>query len=109
LGTGQAFISRSPKAVAGGLQFTRVSAGQFGTCGEARSKQAYCWGSFAQALRPVPVAGGHSFAQLSLGGGHACAKTTAAEGFCWGSNYTGELGNGTTVGSTTPTRIAGAS
>lgn len=53
-----------------------------------------------------------SVVELALGSEHACARKTDGTVWCWGQNYAGELGNGTTVQSTTipvqATGIAGA-
>lgn len=103
LGDGQAYISFTPRAVAGGLSFARVTAGVAHSCGETRTKQAYCWGgggalgsgTTESSVTPVPVAGGHTFAQLSAGEFHTCGKTTGSVAYCWGFNLSGQIGNGT--------------
>jgi alpha-tubulin suppressor-like RCC1 family protein len=95
-----------PRAVAGGLAFSRISAGSWHSCGVTVSGTAYCWGEnlFAQlgrgnvggvALTPTAVQGEISFAQVSAGGGQTCAVATSGVGYCWGANYDGQLGDGT--------------
>ena len=116
LGTGKQYRSNWPRAVAGGLAFTRVTAGGAHSCGESTSKLAYCWGSNAsyaagspgfRILTPAPVDGGHRFYQMSAGGSHTCAKTSAGVAYCWGDNGYGQLGNGT-IENSPPVPVAGA-
>jgi alpha-tubulin suppressor-like RCC1 family protein len=107
----------TPGAVAGGLRFREVTAGEFHTCGVATGNVAYCWGADfnfqlgsgalgGEGLTPVPVAGGLRFRQLSAGGDHTCGVTTGNVAYCWGTNTSGELGNGTTSPSHTPVAVA---
>jgi alpha-tubulin suppressor-like RCC1 family protein len=67
LGDGNApYLSLTPVAVAGGLTFKQVSAGQVHTCGKTPANVAYCWGNNFNGqggdgtninrLTPVPVA-----------------------------------------------------
>src|SRR5262245_35188690 len=42
--------------------------------------------------------------QLALGDGHACALETSGALVCWGDNDAGELGDGTRISRSTPTR-----
>jgi alpha-tubulin suppressor-like RCC1 family protein len=44
---------------------------------------------------------------VAAGGGHTCALLADDTGRCWGANGSGELGNGTTSVSRTPTTVAG--
>ncbi len=96
----------TPTRVAGGLQFSQLSAGQWHTCGLTTSGQAYCWGNSTYGQLgnfllidkpyPVPVYGGLTFASLGATRGNTpCALTTAGEAYCWGMNNFGQVGNGT--------------
>jgi alpha-tubulin suppressor-like RCC1 family protein len=119
---GQTGLKRWPRAVAGALNFRRVSAGYWHTCGEATTDRAYCWGSNSfgalgdgspegtDQLKPVAVAGGLFFRQLSAGTSLSCGKTSAGLGYCWGENWHGDLGDGIGgygVVSLTPVPVAG--
>jgi alpha-tubulin suppressor-like RCC1 family protein/uncharacterized protein YjdB len=125
--------STRPVAVAGGLRFAAVSAGAGHTCGLTADGVAYCWGDnrfgqlgtgsaggpdhcwvdatptpyFPCSTRPVAVSGGLTFASISAGDEHTCGVTTSGVTYCWGANQQGELGNGTTTGSTVPIKVAG--
>jgi alpha-tubulin suppressor-like RCC1 family protein len=111
--------STSPVAVAGGLTFSALSAGDGGqVCGIAAGGAAYCWGyngtgqlgvtSIAYSNSPVPVSGGLSFASVSSGeNGQTCGVTTAGAGYCWGYNADGELGTGSTASVNAPAAVSG--
>jgi alpha-tubulin suppressor-like RCC1 family protein len=46
-------------------------------------------------------------ASIALGDSHSCALQTGGEIKCWGSNNHGQLGDGTTDGSTNPVEVSG--
>jgi alpha-tubulin suppressor-like RCC1 family protein len=108
-----------PRAVAGGLTFTRIDAGEGHTCAITPAGAAYCWGSGQNdgALGsdtayvtpvPVPVDGGLTFKAITLGRSHTCGLTTAGAAYCWGNNDFGKLGRDTAVlGVRTPVPVAG--
>ena len=95
--------STVPVPVNGGLRFSALSAGNQ-TCGITTSGAAYCWGA---SLVPVPVSGGLAFSAVSPGFTHTCGVTTSGAGYCWGTNATGQLGDGSTIYSAVPVRVAG--
>jgi alpha-tubulin suppressor-like RCC1 family protein len=45
----------------------------------------------------VSSAAALSFRQVSVGGQHACGVATDDRAYCWGFNFSGELGNGTSL------------
>lgn len=108
LGDGTGTTRLTPVAVAGGLEFRHVSAGQGHTCGLTRDDRAYCWGennlgqlgdgTTTRRHRPVAVAGGLSFRQVSVGFLHSCGiDAVNHKALCWGSNEYGRLGDGSTL------------
>jgi alpha-tubulin suppressor-like RCC1 family protein len=120
LGNGSTEERDAPVAVIGGLSFRQVSAGNDFTCGVTTDDRGYCWGFNARGqlgdgtettrFVPVAVAGNLRFRQVSAGDSHTCAVTTDQRAYCWGLLTDDEpvvLGNGTTVGSATPVRVAG--
>ena len=100
VGTGQySSPYESPAAVAGGLAFTRVSAGEGHTCALTTSGLAYCWGynndgelgngTRTQSATPRATAGDLSYTQISAGYRLSCAVTAAGAGYCWGGSPSG--------------------
>lgn len=131
LGLGQVTITATSGEASGtaalttttGILFNTISAGGNHTCGLTPAGVAYCWGdnssgqlgngTMTNSSVPVPVLGALSFAMVSAGGQHTCGvigspmSVTGAAVYCWGNNSSGQLGNGTTSNSTTPTLVAG--
>ena len=97
-----------PVPVAGGLTFAAVSAGESHTCGITISGAAYCWGGSTNAdWVPVAVAGGFTFSSLSAGATHNCSLSAGGTAYCWGDGGVGQLGNGSTTGSSVPVKVKG--
>jgi alpha-tubulin suppressor-like RCC1 family protein len=119
IGDGKSLDRFTPRAVAGGLVFDRVTTGNFHNCGETPENRVFCWGNntFGQIgdgtttwrFVPVPVTGGLRFTQVNGGGFHTCGVSSSAA-YCWGDNSFGTLGNGSTGGiEVAPTPVAGPS
>ncbi|MFN8489082.1 MAG: cohesin domain-containing protein [Caldilineaceae bacterium] len=97
-----------------------VTAGSLHTCALLSGGGIKCWGSnyygqlgdgtTIQHTAPISVTGLSSGGQMIAAGGyHTCAMLTTGGVQCWGDNYTGQLGDGTTTGRTTPGNVAGLS
>src|SRR5262249_51929877 len=122
---GSTVRSDTPVAVAGGLTFATLSAGDSYNCGVTTAGAAYCWGdntygqlgngSYASSRTPVAVTGGLKLASVGAGTFHTCGVTTAGAAYCWGDNTVGQLGNGGdgfddgwgTISTSTPVAVAG--
>jgi alpha-tubulin suppressor-like RCC1 family protein len=113
LGNGSFEEPERPMLVTGGLQFAQIAAGGHDTCGLTTEGTAYCWGiqedGASDQTSPVPVLGAITFVSVSVGGAnhHRCALTADGSAYCWGSNFSGELGDGTTITRLSPVPVAG--
>ncbi|HEX8361928.1 MAG TPA: hypothetical protein VF613_17545 [Longimicrobium sp.] len=104
--------NQTPAPVGGPVRFTRVSAGEYLTCGVARDGAAYCWGIQAGDTaegdgRPVQMELPEPVTDVSVGSMHACALGASGRAYCWGSGDFGDVGDGTTSSGTTPMPVEG--
>ncbi len=97
-----------------------VSVGWGTTCAIKKSDEAlYCWGQndYGQIAKPIvaettvnatpqKVVGlPGRVLQVSVGAKFTCAVNSLANLYCWGKNATGQLGNNSTISSTTPETV----
>jgi alpha-tubulin suppressor-like RCC1 family protein len=118
LGDGTTVQRLTPvRALAPGLLFRTVDAGDRHACALTTDDRAYCWGNnpFGQVgdgttdldrRKPVPVTGGRRFIQVSAGFRHTCGVSTNNRAYCWGGNHTAELGDGTVTERPAPNPIS---
>jgi alpha-tubulin suppressor-like RCC1 family protein len=101
-----------PAPLGGSHQFKTLSAASTifagGFCGAGTDFAGYCWGEGAllesQVVRQ-PLRG--FVEQIVTDGDHTCAVLVQGVTECWGKNFSGELGDGSTVNRTEPVRVAG--
>jgi alpha-tubulin suppressor-like RCC1 family protein len=117
-GTTDSLPTTKPTPVSTTTLFATLVAGTDFTCALDNNGNAWCWGTNAygqlgigtaggSASTPVQVTGGYHFTQLTAGAYHACGITTSnGPTYCWGSNYTGQLGDGTTNDHAAPEQVA---
>jgi alpha-tubulin suppressor-like RCC1 family protein len=97
-----------------------ISGGQVSTCTLLNSSAVKCWGkndngqlgdgTTSQRSSPITVSGLSSgVSAFSSRYQHACAVVGTGTVKCWGDNAAGQLGNGTTTGSSTPVDVSGLS
>lgn len=96
-----------------------VSAGEARTCARSTAGTLYCWGAvwtsrqggleFTRAqLTPQLVPGAPAVASVSVGTFTTCATDLSGAAYCWEANPRGEMGNGSTDGSTSPLPVSSA-
>jgi alpha-tubulin suppressor-like RCC1 family protein len=104
-----------PGPAAPGLVFKDLAVGANHNCGLTSSGDVYCWGSrdgftalgIAKVPTPTLIPGGIKFESLTAGAS-TCGLTSDGAAYCWGSNANGQLGNGSTIGSSTPQPVSSA-
>jgi alpha-tubulin suppressor-like RCC1 family protein len=119
--------TNTPQVVFGGYNWVSVSTGFSHTCGVTLNGPTYCWGDNVGGQIgdgttngdsiPVTVAGGQlTFAMVSANDcqcgfdrvTHNCGLTSDGTAYGWGYNYSGQLGDGTTIDRHGPVPAAGA-
>jgi alpha-tubulin suppressor-like RCC1 family protein len=119
LSTNNSLVPVSVSGVSSGI--SAISAGGFHTCAVTTAGTVKCWGYNADGqlgtgsiptaspwgiTSPTTVTGLSSTAStISAGFKHTCAVTSQGKVECWGSNQSGQLGNGSTVASSTPVQV----
>ena len=90
---------------------TAVAAGTSHSCAIVTDGRVECWGGISGVVvfgpRAVTVPALSGVTALAAGGVHACAVVAGGRIACWGSNYSGQLGDGTTKDRATPVTVNG--
>ena len=118
LGDGSTTQRSMPTSVARiGALATAVAAGGSHTCAVTRGEGVSCWGSNAHgqlgngsttdSAQPVAVTALEPGVRAIVAGSdHTCALMASGSVWCWGRNDAGQLGNDSTVASTTPVSVS---
>jgi alpha-tubulin suppressor-like RCC1 family protein len=117
LGNGAYLSKNAPVAVAGLSGITALTAGQYITCALGGTT-LHCWGEnydgqlglgdVVYAFTPKAITGVSGATRIARGASasHSCAVIGGAAK-CWGFGEDGELGNGSTLSSSTPVQVTG--
>jgi alpha-tubulin suppressor-like RCC1 family protein len=116
LGNGTKNESHVPVAVSGISNATAIAAGLAHTCALLATGTVRCWGlnlngqlgngTTSNSSVPVQVSGITNATAIDANSeGHTCALLADGTVRCWGWNLNGQLGNGTTIDSSTPVAV----
>lgn len=116
LGNGSNADNKTPVLVSALTNVKAISLGNVHACALTNTSDVLCWGdnglkqlgpttTSIQSNLPVsmPISGvTGAVTSLAAGNTHSCVLTTGCNLKCWGGNISGQLGNGTTINSSTP-------
>jgi len=105
LGNGTTVNSNVPSAVSGITNAVQVAMGANGGCARLATSAVKCWG-FGYGSTPLTVPD-LSATSIDVANLHRCALTTGGGVACWGANTSGQLGNDSTIPSSTPVSVVG--
>jgi alpha-tubulin suppressor-like RCC1 family protein len=103
-----------------GKTLAQVTVGIVHACALDITGAAYCWGrdrdgelgdgGAASSDVPVPVdtrgvLAGTTLTQITAGDDATCALDSSGAAYCWGANANGQLGDGSTAGSSVPVSV----
>lgn len=87
----------APVDLSGSLSFLQIDGRRAGLfsyfCGLATAG-FHCW---TWIETPAPILAALPLQQVAAGGEHTCGLRADGKAFCWGSNFSGEIGDGTTT------------
>lgn len=106
LGTGTVGNSWRPVLVAGERKYTSVSSGYARSCGVASDGQMFCWGRGYGTIPRVVSSPRLTVISLGVTDENTCGLTESGVAYCWGGNAYGQVGDGSTVPRSSPTRVA---
>lgn len=115
-------VAIDDSGVLSGKTLKNIFAGNNYTCAIASDGIAYCWGknnlgqlgdgTFVNKLVPTAISmsgalAGKRLLSMAASGGaeHTCAIASDQRAYCWGSNGSGQLGNNSTINSSTPVAV----
>lgn len=115
------YVAVDTSGVLAGKTIKTVATGDEFACVIASDDQVYCWGenqygqlgnNSSGTVVPSPVAvdtsgvlAGKTIKALSLGGTHACVIASDDQVYCWGANWSGRIGNNSTVDTLAPVAV----
>ena len=116
IGTGSGSGPALPTRVQLQPAVASVSTGDARTCARTTTGATFCWGAIwlyrqsgleytRSQLTPQAVPSAPSFAMIAVGTLTTCAADATGFAYCWEANTRGEMGTGSTDGSTSPQRV----
>jgi alpha-tubulin suppressor-like RCC1 family protein len=107
----------SPVTVALPFTATNLAVGAFHVCATTSSGEVQCWGyqhgdipdgsDAVSSTVPAPISGlPPAPTAIDAGAYHTCALSSSGQIHCWGSNFSGQLGDGSTQDSMSAVQVS---